>query len=105
MRPSPTFVAGNCAVDGCDIADGKFATQLIKYTDNQTIFIAENIEDFNEMLQIVHSERKSFKTLKGLAEAEPDYVLPYKPKPVKATAKTAAQVSATGIIELDEDME
>ena len=57
------------------------------------------------MLQIVHSERKSFKTLKGLAEAEPDYVLPYKPKPVKATAKTAAQVSATGIIELDQDME
>ena len=82
LRHFPTFVAGNGAADGCDIENGTFATGLIKYTDNQSIFIDENIADFSSMLRIVHDERKSFGTLKALAAAEPDWVLSYQPKPV-----------------------
>ena len=104
VRHFPTFVSGNGAADGCDITEGKFATALIKFTDNQPIFIAENVLDFNNMLQIVHQERKSFVTLKSLAAAEPDCVLPYTPKPVAVTAQAAAGVSVDGIIDLEDDM-
>jgi hypothetical protein len=104
VRHVPTFVAGNGAADGCDIEAGKFATGLIKYTDNQSIFIGDNIPDFSSMLRIVHAERQSFGTLKILAEAEPEYVLPYTPKPVAATAKVAAEVSSGGMIDLVDDM-
>ena len=92
------------AADGCDITEGKFATALVKYTDNQPIFIAENVLDFNNMLQIVHTERKSFLNLKSLAAAEPDCELPYTPKPVAVTAQAAAGVSVDGIIDLEDDM-
>jgi hypothetical protein len=57
------------------------------------------------MLKIVHTERKSFLNLKFLAAAEPECVLPYTPKPVAVTAQTAADVSADGIIDLEDDME
>ena len=105
VRHVPTFVAGNGAADGCDIEAGKFATGLIKYTDNQSIFIGDNIPDFSSMLRIVHAERQSFGTLKGLAAAEPDWVPPYKPKPVAVTAKAAAETSAGGIMDLDDELE
>jgi hypothetical protein len=105
VRHFPTFVAGNGAADGCDISSGTFATGLIKYTTNQSIFIDANIADFNRMLKIVHKERKSFGTLEKLAAAEPDWVLPYQPKPVAATAKAAAETSTAGIWDVDDDLE